>query len=121
MNNQQLLKTFLQDTSQKNKLNLTLESYLKDVEVQKGLKRVKETPFSSDRKYSAVEYQDQTLVLGAPEMLLSKGSKEFKDVQNYTKESFRVVVFGTKIKELFHALAVIALDDPTVPIKGVEI
>lgn len=121
MNNQQLLKTFLEDTTQKNKLNLSLESYLKAIEPQKDLKKVKEIPFSSDRKYSGVLYKDKTLVLGAPEMLLDKGSKEFKDVQSYTNESFRVVCFGEvkgqikegdDIKRQFHPLAIIALDDP---------
>lgn len=120
MDTQQLLKTFLQDTTQKNKLNLALESYLKDIEPQKDLKKVSEIPFSSDRKYSAVEYADQTLVLGAPEMLLEKSSKEFKEVQGYTDQSFRVVVFGVvkgefkpeNIKTDFKTLAVIAIDDP---------
>jgi len=120
MDTQQLLKTFLQDTTQKNKLNLALESYLKDIEPQKDLKKVSEIPFSSDRKYSAVKYQDQTLVLGAPEMLLEKSSKEFKEVQSYTDQSLRVVVFGMvkgelkpeNIKTDFKTLAVIAIDDP---------
>lgn len=121
MYTQQLLKTFLQDTTQKNKLNLALESYLKDIEPQKDLKKVSEIPFSSDRKYSAVEYADQTLVLGAPEMLLEKGSLAFKDVESYTKQSFRVVTFGKvlgqikpdeDIKKKFHPLCVIAIDDP---------
>lgn len=111
MHNQQLLKTLLRDTTQKNKLNLALENYLRNVHPQ-DMKKIKEIPFSSDRKYSAVVYKDQTLVLGAPEVLLDKTSKEFKDVQSYTEQSFRVVCFGYKIKERFHLLAVIALDDP---------
>jgi len=121
MNTQQLLKTFLRDITQKNKLNQVLESLAQDVSPLENMKKVSEIPFSSDRKYSAVVYQDQTLVLGAPEMLLDKTSKEFKDVQGYTEQSFRVVCFGEvkgqvkagdDIKEKFHPLAVIALDDP---------
>ena len=121
MDNQSFLKTLLEDTAQKNKLNLALESYLKDVQPKKDLKKIKEIPFSSERKYSAVLYQDQTLVLGAPEMLLEKDSREFKDVQIFTEQSLRVVCFGKvsgqlkpdqDIKSKFQPLAVIALDDP---------
>jgi len=120
MNAQELLKTLLRDITQKNKLNLALEAYLQNVSPLQNMKKVSEIPFSSDRKYSAVEYPDQTLVLGAPEMLLDKSKKEFKEVENYTKESFRVVVFGMikgeikpeNIKTDFKTLAVIAIDDP---------
>ncbi len=121
MNTQQLLKTFLKDTIQKNKLNQTLESYLQDVTPLDNLKKISEIPFSSERKYSACVYEDQTLVLGAPEILIEKSSKEFKDVDEYTKQAFRVVTFGKvlghfeqgeDIKQKFQPLCVIALDDP---------
>ncbi len=120
-NPEQLLKTFLRDISQKNKLNEALESYLKDVEPL-PLKKIDEVPFSSQRKYSACIYTGLTLALGAPEMLLGQGSKAFETVRAYTKESFRVVTFGFingkydkndgSIKKEFQPLAVIALDDP---------
>ena len=119
---QQLLKTFLRDVTQKNKLNEALEKYLPQVKPLDDLKKVDEIPFSSARKYSACIYQDKTLVLGAPEMLLDKSSKAFKTVEGYTKESLRVVVFGVikkklsdkdaDIKKKFEALCIIAVDDP---------
>ena len=119
---QQLLKTFLNDVSQKNKLNEILEAYLKDVPPVVNLGKINEIPFSSERKYSACIYQNITLVLGAPEMLLDNNSKTFKVVKDYTNKSYRVVVFGQideqikenteDIKKLFKPLAVIALDDP---------
>lgn len=121
MNNQQLLKTLLRDTTQKNKLNLALESYLQHAQPKESMKKLSEIPFSSDRKYSAVVYQDQTLILGAPEMLLEKNSKELKAVQAYTEQSLRVVCFGKvlgqlkpdqNIKSKFHSMAIIAIDDP---------
>lgn len=123
MHKQQLLKTLLRDTTQKNKLNLALENYLQNVHPQ-DMKKIKEIPFSSDRKYSAVVYKDQTLVLGAPEILLEKNSQEFKQVAEFTKQSFRVVTFGlikgqyterNDIKKEFHPLSVIAIDDPIRP------
>ena len=117
-----LLKTFLKDVSQKNKLNAVLENYLTDISPIDKLKKIDEIPFSSDRKYSACIYEGLTLVLGAPEILLEKNTKVFKNVEAYTKESYRVVTFGQikekfdkkngEIKKKFQPLAVIALDDP---------
>lgn len=116
-----LLKTFLRDISQKNKLNESLEKYLKNIQPV-DLKKINEIPFSSERKYSACLYNDRTLVLGAPEMLLEKTSKLLGVVKEYTVESFRVVAFGIvagqyhekdgDIKKKFQPLAVIALEDP---------
>jgi len=120
-NTRQLLKTFLRDVTQKNKLNEALEFFLKETNPLSEFKKIDEIPFSSDRKYSACIYNDLTLILGAPEMLLNKESAEFKQVQIYTNESYRVVTFGfiegkydkkIDIKEKFKPLAIIAIDDP---------
>ncbi len=122
MDSQKLLKTFLRDISQKNKVIETLEKYLPDVEALADSKKKDEIPFSSERKFSACVYSDQTLVLGAPEILLEKSSAAFKQVELYTKEAYRVVTFGTvegelkvdepNISKKFKVLAVIAMDDP---------
>jgi len=122
VNNNELLATFLRDVTQKNKLNQTLEAYCKDVKPLENFKKINEIPFSSERKYSACVYEHTTLVLGGPEILLEKDNKVLKNVEAYTKESYRVVVFGTingayketdgNIKEKFHPLAVIAIEDP---------
>ncbi len=120
-NTRQLLKTFLRDVSQKNNLNQALEVFLKDESPLNEFKKIDEVPFSSDRKYSACIYNDLTLVLGAPEMLLNKESAEFKQVQIYANESYRVVAFGfiegkydkkTDVKEKFKPLAIITIEDP---------
>lgn len=118
-----LLKTFLHDVTQKNKLDETLENYLNNIQPLEDMHKVTEIPFSSERKYSAcVYYENITLVLGAPEMLLSGESTYMKIVKEYTEESYRVVVFGTiegkfdekkeNVKKRFKPLLVIALDDP---------
>lgn len=118
----QLLKTFLKDISQKNKMNEVLEKYIADTKPIVGLQKINEIPFSSERKYSACIYKDITLILGAPEMLLQKNAKAMQKVNDYTDQSFRVVTFGKingqyhekdgDIKKKFQALAVIAVDDP---------
>lgn len=117
-----LLKTFLRDVTQKNKVNQAIEAYVKDVEPIENLKKTGEIPFSSERKYGACIYEHLTLILGAPEMLLEKNTKAFETVEHYTNESLRVVVFGQingklnkdegDIKKKFEVLAVIAIDDP---------
>lgn len=122
-NPKQLLKTFLRDVTQKNKMNETLEKYLSDEKPLEDLKKVNEIPFSSARKYSACIYGDVTLVLGAPEMLLEKQqSVAVEAASEYAKQSYRVVTFGKitgqykeadgDIKKKFHPLLVIAIDDP---------
>lgn len=118
----QLLVTFLRDASQKNKLNEALETYLPNTQPLDTLKKKSEIPFSSTRKYSACVYEDFTLVLGAAEMLLNKTDKVMQEITSYTKQAYRVVVFGQikneyhekdgDIKEKFIPLAIITLDDP---------
>lgn len=122
LSSQSLLKTFLRDVTQKNKINEALEKYLRDVSPLASLKVQTEIPFSSVRKYSACIYADITLVLGAPEMLLEKESKAEQLVSTYTKEAYRVVTFGKidgqykessgDMKKKFQALLIIAIDDP---------
>jgi len=121
-NPRQLLKTFLRDVTQKNKMNETLEKYLASVTPVESMQKVNEIPFSSARKYSACMYKDSTLILGAPEVLLEKNSKAFTYGESYTKQSYRVVTFGEMtgqykekdgdIQKKFHPLLVIAIDDP---------
>ncbi len=121
-NSRQLLKTFLRDVTQKNKMNETLETYLKDTVAIEIMKVIKEIPFSSSRKYSACIYNEITLVLGAPEMLLEKDAKAYTFVNSYTQQSYRVVTFGKIIgqykeadgnmKKKFQPLLIIAIDDP---------
>ncbi len=119
---QQLLKTFIRDVTAKNKVIEVIDRYLSDVKPLDTFTKQSEIPFSSERKYSACVYKDSTLVLGAPEMLLEKGSKAFEAVTAYTKEAYRVVVFGLitgayrkedeNIKKEFTPQAIIAMDDP---------
>ena len=47
--------------------------------------------FSSDRKYSAIEFNDYTLYLGAPDIL----SKDNKKIEKYL-EDYRIVALGIK-------------------------
>lgn len=51
--------------------------------------------FSSRYKYSAVEFERETIVLGAPEFVLRGDYNQYeKEVQKYSEEGYRVLVFG---------------------------
>lgn len=51
--------------------------------------------FSSKYKYSAVDFGGEKYVLGAPELVLGKGfSKHQKQIEEYSKKGYRVLVLG---------------------------
>jgi cation-transporting ATPase E len=54
-------------------------------------------PFSSDRKYRAVRFENQgCFVLGAPEFLLDQKEKEIRDqIDAYAREGLRVLLLGS--------------------------
>lgn len=65
------------------------------VEVEETGKVVKVVGFSSRYKYSGVEFEHETIVLGAPEFVLGEDYAKYEEtVQKYIEEGFRVLVFG---------------------------
>ena len=84
-------------------------------------KAVRVFGFSSKYKYSAVEFENQKLVLGAPEFVLKEKFAHYKkDIQTFTRKGYRVLIFGEygsdlDGQELTHAvkpLAMIVLENP---------
>jgi len=63
-------------------------------------------PFSSDRKYSAIEFKDYSLYLGASDVIL-KGKKN-KDIDKYIQD-YRVLALGIKEGKLDKSLKDITL------------
>lgn len=56
---------------------------------------VKVVGFSSQYKYSAVEFAKETVVLGAPEFVLREDFAKYEpSVQKYSEQGYRVLVFG---------------------------
>lgn len=52
-------------------------------------------PFSSTTKYSSIEIENQSYVLGAPEFVLREQYDQYKQqIEQYSSEGFRVLVFG---------------------------
>jgi cation-transporting ATPase E len=56
---------------------------------------VSNLPFSSVRKYSGVQFNDKTYVLGAPDIILQKDYDKYKGLVNeYACKGLRVIVFA---------------------------
>lgn len=77
--------------------------------------------FSSKYKYSAVQFDKEKLILGAPEFVLKEKYETYKkEIQKYTRKGYRVIVFGNYEKELdgeelksaINPLAMIVLENP---------
>lgn len=67
----------------------------------KEWKTKKVVGFSSRYKYSGVEFEDETIVLGAPEFVLGDEYAEYAEkVEEYSEKGYRVLVFGRYDNEL---------------------
>ncbi len=57
-------------------------------------------PFSSRYKYSSVQFNDATYVLGAPEYVLGQSYENYREqIEEYARKGLRVVVFGLYLGE----------------------
>ena len=57
--------------------------------------------FSSEYKYSAVNFPSKNYVLGAPEFILKEDYKDYKEkIEEYSKKGYRVTVFGSYPEEV---------------------
>lgn len=79
------------------------------------------TGFSSEYKYSGVNFDDESYCLGAPEFLLKKDYETYrKDVEKYSKKGYRVLVFckydgnltGASLTKKVIPLALIMVSNP---------
>ena len=77
--------------------------------------------FSSKYKYSAVSFENEHYVMGAPDILLKDCYSEYKEqIEIYSKKGYRVLTFGSYSKEVagekldgkFTPLALIFLSNP---------
>lgn len=61
--------------------------------------KVKEIPFTSGRKWGAIRMDDKTLIMGAPERLLSEDHAYANQAQELAKQGMRVLAFATMTGE----------------------
>ncbi len=75
--------------------NITMEAIKKYFIDNTGRKARSVAGFSSKYKYSGVEFEDISLVLGAPDILLSSNYENFREkIEEYNKVGYRVLAFG---------------------------
>lgn len=98
--NREVLSVFVKVQEADNATMIALKAGLEGV---RGKKRQvkKVVGFSSRYKYSGVEFEDEALVLGAPEFVLrEKYEKYAKQIEEYDEQGYRVLVFGRYEGEL---------------------
>ena len=66
--------------------------------------------FSSETKYSSVVLDDIIYYLGAPDFIIKKGDKNYKDYTEYEKD-YRVLMLAKEEKDKKEALAIILIQD----------
>ncbi|MGN0352750.1 MAG: cation-translocating P-type ATPase [Roseburia sp.] len=86
----ELLADFGENMPTDNETMKAVQKYFRSVTGRKTEKRI---PFSSERKYSAMQLEGKNYVLGAPERLVSKDEHKEK-IMEYQKDGYRVLVFG---------------------------
>jgi len=77
--------------------NATIDAVKSYYICKNKIKAKKVYSFSSKTKYSAVEFEDENYVLGAPDVLLNG---ENKTVLSYTKKGYRVLLFAKYKSEI---------------------
>ena len=94
--NRKLLRMFVTAQEVDNATMATLKEDLSVVDGQ-GVEKVhRVVGFSSRYKYSGVEFEDESIVLGAPEFVLGGDYEQYTDeVQKYSEEGYRVLVLGS--------------------------
>ena len=74
---------------------------------------IKVSPFTSATKYSGVQFEEATYVLGAPEFVLREDYCHYqKEIENYAKKGYRVLIFGQYNDILNHKM----LSKPVLPL-----
>ncbi len=75
--------------------NATMKALKNHFQEKKGESVESVIGFSSEFKYSGVNFNNESFVLGAPEFLLKESYEQEKDkIESFTKEGARVLVFG---------------------------
>lgn len=98
--NREVLSVFVKAQEADNATMIALKAGLEGV---RGKKRQvkKVVGFSSRYKYSGVEFEDEALVLGAPEFVLREKYEQYaKQIEEHDEQGYRVLVFGRYEGEL---------------------
>ncbi len=116
------LYIYLKNLAHLNNTAQAIERYIQSVVQVDGYPpKLREIPFSSLRKWAAVEFTDSTLLLGAPERLLRPSEPHFAHAQALARDGMRVLAFARmgrapaadaiEVADLVQPLALIVMSD----------
>ena len=75
--------------------NITMKAIKEYFTKSTGRKAKSISGFSSEFKYSGVEFEEESVILGAPEMVLKNIYNEYEEkIEEYSNQGYRVLVFG---------------------------
>ena len=101
--------------------NITMETLKKYFTKPTGRKATSISGFSSEFKYSGVNFEDESFVLGAPEFLLGDDYKKYQSaIEDYSGRGYRVLLFcayadsadGRKLQAKITPLALVLMTNP---------
>jgi cation-transporting ATPase E len=120
----QRLRVYTANLAHKNGTAAAVASYVDDNSSAPPVAKLREIPFNSARKWGAIVLPDETLVLGAPERILSSSSEIAWRAQALAAQGLRVLTFaraqqplvdGHHISGQAEPLALITLSDQVRP------
>ncbi|MEO1286361.1 MAG: HAD-IC family P-type ATPase, partial [Chloroflexota bacterium] len=91
---EQTLVDYLENLAHQNRTASAITDYLDGRIHAKGLRKDREIPFTSGRKWGAVVFQDTTWVLGAPERLVPKDHEHYQTAIELSQSGKRVLAWG---------------------------
>lgn len=101
--------------------NITMEAMKKFFADKPSQKAKSVSGFSSEFKYSGVNFADGSYVLGAPEFILEKDYKKYADeIEKHSRKGYRVLLFakysgkanGKKLSEKISPLGLVLMMNP---------
>ncbi len=89
------LRSFLKNLAHLNNTAQAIERYIDEVVPDGDIPpKLKEIPFSSERKWAAVCLPGKTLLMGAPERLLPSDNPHFQRAEALAADGMRLLAFG---------------------------
>lgn len=95
----QQLADYLNNLAHLNRTALAVKQYVDTHASPNGVAKIREIPFTSGRKWGAVVFPGQTLLLGAPERLLDNEQHALRQTLELSQQGKRVLAFARTTTE----------------------
>jgi len=94
------LQTYIKNLAHRNNTAKAVERYIDEVVTRDDYpKKDKEIPFSSGRKWGAIQIEDRFMVMGAPERILKSDGEYAQQAKELSQEGMRVLAFAETYDE----------------------